>query len=207
MVTRILRAMFMTLALLGLLAMPATAQEGDTDEDEQGSLTFELKLNGEVPSDDRFAVTLQFEGGPRGGSSAGAELLCGFKPGDPSFSEDDVPPGIPECEGDEVFRGGFNPPAGTGYKYSFVRFRHGDFQEGAEVFFDGTVTVGEDTVISAWYTFGGDDQQDDTQDGDMPEEMPNTGAGGTAPARSALPVLLLALAGRVTGGALLLRRS
>jgi len=206
---------------------------GKTPDNQQGSggatvtKTFELTLNGDVPSDRAFAVFYgtrdQFEG------SVESEveepifdyiLFCG-QPEDAEFADTVV--SDDDCVGEgNTYSAEAELPQGTELYFSYVTAVETDLQNTAD-FFHGNISsffeTGEvsgeaevldtDMTNTAWYTFGkgtgaGDDQQDDAQDdgtgagddqqGEMPEELPETGAGGlagTLPLGSAYAALAL----------------
>jgi hypothetical protein len=146
--------------------------------------TFELTLNGTMPEADAYYVA--YAEADRVGSEASIIVLCG----EPGFEST---PGEAACEGDgKVYTGTAEFPEGTEIEYGFFRKQAADAE--AERFHSGTETLDADMTNTAWYTFGGgsddvkqDDDDKDTGTGagddrqdEMPEELPDTGAGGLA---------------------------
>ena len=159
---------------------PGTIPDNQQGGGDTVTKTFELTLNGTVPEGETFVVRIGVVSGGEGNMD---ELsLCGKGAQD-------------ECASDGASYGGsIEVPVGARIDFSFVR------SSTSEVFHEGTETIHADMTNTAWYTFGkdaggGDDQMDDTQDdgtgaGDaphddqqveVPEELPETGAGGLAP--------------------------
>ena len=166
-------AVFAALAVLALATPQALAQGGEEAPNEPGSVTFKLELRGDIPADERFGVFYQIVP-PRGGGGGSGILLCGFEPGDPSYTDGgEVSPDLPKCDSSTKHELQFGPPIGIGYRYSYFRFPSGsDLSIGnpdAEIFDEGTVFVAEISVVSAYCNYG--DGQVDAPG------MPNTGGG------------------------------
>ncbi|MDP9350718.1 MAG: hypothetical protein M3P51_04155 [Chloroflexota bacterium] len=179
---------------------------GEDDQDDQQddqqqtdnqtvTKTFELTLNGDVPEGEVFRVFLDIVP-ERGGSNPAPVQLCGGVDinGDPN----------PECEGNgTVYTGTTTFSVGTTLEYEF--HRQSGLSGVDEIFAEGQETLNADMTNTAWYTFGtgaGEDQQ-----GEMPGEMPHTGAGGLATGAS-VPwgTLGLAASGLLAAGYAVMRR-
>ena len=144
----------LALLVMGLLLLPmvsASAQAGDTV-----TKTFELTLNGEVPEGRAFNVSYNLTG------ADGAAFLpfCG--------RGSDT-----QCEGGgTVYTVVAEVGAGKSIDIQFVRVM--TETETAETFLEYTETLYSDQTSSAAYTFpatAGNDK-------DMPDQLPDTGAGG-----------------------------
>ncbi|MDP9380946.1 MAG: hypothetical protein M3Q29_12525 [Chloroflexota bacterium] len=135
---------------------------GDAGDDQQDggdtvTKTFELTLKGEVPAGESFSVGLQSELKYNEGEGE-LLLFC-------SDSEDEsVPEDVEPCEGNgKVYRLSVELPKGDTLRSTFYR----GFGPGpnSEAFHSDTETINADMTNTAWYMFGGgDDQQDDTDD-------------------------------------------
>ena len=178
---------------------PDNQQDGDK---EMVTKTFELTLSGDVPAGETFAVGLYCE--LKYNEGEGELLLFCSDSDDPS-----VPAGTEPCEGDgTTYRLSVELPMGDTLRTTF--YRGFGLGPNTEAFHEVTETINADMTNTAYYTFGkgtgaGDDQEtpDNQQDGDnkdsgagevpddqqgeMPEELPDTGAGALAPG-TAIPV-------------------
>ena len=178
---------------------------GKTPDNQQGgsgkgtvTKTFELTLNGTVPQTDYFTVTYSVRN-PETSEPLfdDIEQFCGS--GD----------GTVPCEGaGTVYTTAVEVPRGSELSFAFMRSSTSGGED--DEFHSGTETLNANMTNTAWYTYGtgagddkqtgdgkdtsvGDDeqtpdnQQDDTADdaqddqqGEVPEELPETGAGGLA---------------------------
>ena len=133
--------------------------------------TFKFTLDGTVPEGEAFGVVAGVQGSS---DEPFFELFCGTAASVETQGE---------CSGEgHVFTVEFEFPMASTIEYSIRRYPAGG---GTETFHSGTETLNTDVTNTAWYSFGtgaGDDQQ-----GEMPGEMPDTGAGGIATA-STIPV-------------------
>jgi len=142
------------LLVMGLLLLPmisASAQAGDTV-----TKTFELTLNGDVPEGQAFNVSYN-----RTGADGAASLpFCG--------RGTDT-----KCEGGgTVYTVIAEETAGKSIDIRFVRVM--TETETAETFLEYTETLDSDQTNSASYTFAATAGNDK----DMPDQLPDTGAGG-----------------------------
>ena len=156
-----------TLVLLLSLA-PAVAQE----DREPVTITFELSLSGDVPSEEQFAILYNVgvpsPGGGFGGVADYSQLpLCAPQPGSEARR-------VPACESKSTYRGNVVVRRGDRVEWRFFRSPDETFRGGGEVLEGGMTVVGS-------YTFGGAGEGD----GEQATHMPNTGAGGLAPATHA----------------------
>lgn len=186
----------MALALALVLSAPTLAQ------DEEVTQPFKLTLYGDVPDGEAFYVSFAPEGHPEGTY----EIICGTVEGVAT----EVSGSGPVCEGNadgnvytgsEVFPESLFP-VGTDLRFSFSRVTASGERE---IVREGTTPINPDRSIDAWFGFGGagpDDDKDDTGQsgqgndtqqggtGQMPDELPDTGAGGAA---GGIPFALSAL--------------
>jgi hypothetical protein len=148
-------------------------QEPDNqqDGDDLVTKTFELKLNGDVPQGETFYAA--YAETDRERSEGTFLIFCG----DAELMNSE--PSDVDCVGDDtVYTQEIKVPAGTEIQFSFGRLSAGD-DEG-EVFHKGTEVINADMTNDAHYTFGKGTGAGDDKQGEVPGEMPDTGAGGLA---------------------------
>lgn len=191
-------------------------QQAGDDQQAMVTKTFKLTLYGDVPEDQVFRVVYA-EGDHLPGRleqpqvPIGGVRFCGSTRGVPA----------PKCEGGDgtVYTARVTFRLGTTITFSFRGFGSLDQEE---EFHSGTETLNSDITNPAWYTFasedagdaqddkqtGGEeqgdqqagDEQEEQQDADVtrddqqevPEELPDTGAGAMAPLGTALPLAAIA---------------
>ena len=156
--------------------------------------TFKLTLNGPVPDDRAFGVAFGTLGRLQRDELTEV-IFCGQPEAQISGRNGDV--SDEDCVGGgETYTYGVNFPKGTSLYFTFITAVEGGEELTAEHFF-GNITLagpGEadvlnaDTVNTAWYTFGKDTGAGDDQQGEMPQELPDTGAGGLATGATILTV-------------------
>lgn len=172
------------------------------EQQEMVTKTFELTLNGDVRADQAFGVVYGTSDEPE---EFNPIAFCGQAGGNLPPKED--------CKGEgTVYTADVTLAKGTSIIFVFYRVTEGD-PETYETFHQGTETLNTDMTNTAWFTFGGagagDDQQDDQQTGagddqqdkDIPDALPETGAGGVAGSFSGSGIVaLLTLLGAVVCG-------
>ncbi len=162
-------------------AVTGDDQQAPDNQQDGGDLvtkTFELKLNGDIPQGETFYAA--YAETDRENAEATFLIFCG----DAELINSE--PTDVDCVGDgTVYTQEIQVPAGTEIRFSFGRISAGD-DEG-EVFHKGTEVISADKTNSAHYTFGTDTGADDDQQGEVPGEMPDTGAGALAPSTT-IPV-------------------
>lgn len=154
--SKLLVVLVLGLSLMHLRTDGALAQENETV-----AWTLQLFLTGNVPEDETFRVFLELVP-QRGGDSPLPLYLCGELAGERCVGRS-----TPYAESlTKVPRG------------SIVRYEFGRFGQGGKIvqsFSTDTITINDDTVTTAHYSFPVPDNQQD-----MPSDLPDTGAGGLA---------------------------
>ncbi len=171
---KITRATLTALVLLAMLVLPVLAQE-----EEEVTVSFDLTVTGTPPEDATFFAVGLF---------------------DPRVADAQEEVQLVDPDGDGVYTDSFTTLAG---EYDIAIVQGTGTQECDETFGGvcpgdptrtirdfGTLSITEDTTLSASVTFGGDDEQTDDQDDEQTDEqdddeqetpeMPDTGAGGMA---------------------------
>lgn len=166
----------MTLLLMLIVVSQVGAQS------EPATITFKLRVDGNVPADTVFRVGQNQAPFLEGGSRPRPYFFCGVEPGPLTLA------GPTTCEGGTEYVYNIEFTVGTTLAYSFVR--SGPVPGKSEIFLDDEVTLKGDTTINAYYRFpsGGDAQGDEQGEDEMPSQLPATGAGGR---QGAYPVDLL----------------
>lgn len=174
-----MRAALVTSMVVMLTLLPAAQPGVQGQDNERQILTFKLTINGDVPPGQAFQVVY----GPRPMLTASIESLCGERDllANPDSSE-----GL--CKGGgATYTRSFEFPFGSDeMHYKFERIYRDKNAEGGRRFdfFAGTDIeyVPANGTYTTTYTYpgkGGDEQdggRDDEQG--MPDELPETGAGG-----------------------------
>ncbi|MEJ7652187.1 MAG: hypothetical protein WKH64_01920 [Chloroflexia bacterium] len=156
------------------------ADDPPSEPAESVGATLQLTLHGDVPKGEAFYVTY----GPGDPEKTTHVILCGTIP----ETNGRVPFGSkPECTGDgAVYTADDKFVTGDTVYVGWTRVDpSGQYRE----FHSDVETLNSDATITAWYRFAGADES-----GQIPDEMPDTGAGGAAgglPLGSAAAVLLL----------------
>ena len=189
-------------ALMLMLAAPALAQKGDTqDNQQQGSgkgatvtKTFELTINGDAPADRVFAAFYGTVDQMAADQEAGFILFCG-QPADAGEATQTV--SSEDCVGGgRTYSASVDFEQGTELLFLFSTAVEGNEEATAETFFTNIdleniensdpETLNTDFTNSAFFNFGGGkgaggDQQDDQQGGagDVQDNQQG-GAGGNA---------------------------
>ncbi len=187
-------------------------------EDETVTKTFTLRLEGEVPKGERFVVGYFYQG-PDDSTDEDDDtnqlIFCG------TFLPREDPRAA--CESGVTYTVRLeNIPIGTTLQSLYARVSSkGSLSRPDNVFNEMTEVLNSDMTNTGSFDFGGgeqddggdiqDDKQDtgagDDQQGESPEEMPETGAGGLAPGAS-VPwgTLGLVASGLLAAGYAVIRR-
>lgn len=181
--------------------IPCIVAAGDKQDDQQGGgddqqdatvvKTFELTLKGDVPEGQSFYAQYLVEG--EGEDMTRNILFCG------ELIEEEPKPA---CQGNgTVYSIDVEFAQGTTLDFRFGR--HNLDYSDIEIFFEDTETLNSDMTNIAYYTYGGTGAGDDQQGkGDVPTDLPKTGAGGAAPPSVPAGAILavLAVAAAVAAG-------
>lgn len=141
---------------------------GDDQQEATVTKTFKLTLNGDVPEGETFSV---------GYDVPPAEVRLGV-----TFCGADS--GVECVGGGTIYTQSVELEQGSTIEFDFVRSDASTREPGGgdpEIFLSGTEPLNTDLTSSAYYTFDtGDTQQGGDTGQQMPEELPETGAGGLA---------------------------